>query len=48
MNKQITVFGKEGKDQLVRGVELLAKAVKSTLGPGGKNCVFNRGNGVNL
>lgn len=48
MNKQITVFGKEGKDQLVRGVELLAKAVKSTLGPGGKNCVFNRGNGVNV
>lgn len=48
MNVQITAFGSEGQKKLINGVKLLAKAVTSTLGPGGKNCVYNRGSGVQV
>lgn len=36
-------FGKEGREKLINGVKMLTSAVKSTLGPGGRNCVYNDG-----
>lgn len=39
-------FDKAGRDKLLAGVSTLAKVVKSTLGPGGRNCIFNVGNGT--
>lgn len=39
MNKQI-LFGQEARDKLISGVDQLAKAVKSTLGPKGRNVVI--------
>lgn len=40
MNNQV-LFSPEALDKLVSGVNLIAKAVKVTLGPRGKNVVFN-------
>lgn len=34
------IFNKEAKDQMLSGINQLAKAVKSTLGPNGKNCII--------
>lgn len=48
MNLQVTEFGDNGRKKLINGVHLLARAVKSTLGPGGKNCVFNTGWGCSV
>lgn len=42
MNQKIE-FGREGREKLLEGVKILASAVKSTLGPGGRNCIFNVG-----
>ena len=43
---QIINFDKTGRDKLLTGVKTLAKVVKSTLGPGGRNCIFNVGAGT--
>ncbi len=42
--KQI-MFGGEGREQMLQGVNILANAVKVTLGPKGRNVVFERGYG---
>jgi len=34
------IFNKTAKDQMLNGIKQLAKAVKSTLGPNGKNCII--------
>ena len=39
MKKNIT-FGSEALTQIAKGVEILAKTVGSTLGPGGRNVIF--------
>ena len=39
MKKSIT-FGSEALTQVAKGVEILAKTVGSTLGPGGRNVIF--------
>ena len=45
MAKKIT-FDVEGRDQLKRGVDALAKAVKVTLGPKGRNVVIDKSFGA--
>ena len=37
-------FGKEARKNLVKGIDTLADAVVSTLGPNGRNVVIGRGN----
>lgn len=37
-------FGKEARDEMLKGVNTLAEAVKMTLGPKGRNVVFTRKN----
>jgi chaperonin GroEL len=44
MAKQI-LFSEEARQRVKRGVDQLANAVKTTLGPGGKNVVLDRGYG---
>ena len=39
MSKQIE-FGSEARNQLVKGIDILADAVVSTLGPNGRNVVI--------
>ena len=34
------VFDIEAKEQMLSGISQLTKAVKSTLGPNGKNCII--------
>jgi chaperonin GroEL len=46
MNEQQIEFGESGRKKLLKGVQTLSNAVKSTLGPGGRNCVFNLGAGT--
>lgn len=41
MSEQKIEFGENGRKKLLTGVKTLSQAVKSTLGPGGRNCVFN-------
>ena len=36
-------FGKEARKNLVKGIDTLADAVVSTLGPNGRNVVIGRG-----
>ena len=38
-------FGEEAKNKVIVGVEKLAKAVKSTLGAGGKCVIYEDGRG---
>jgi chaperonin GroEL len=45
MAKQVT-FGSESRAKLVEGVDILANAVKVTLGPKGRNVVIERGYGA--
>jgi len=45
MAKKIT-FDVEGRDQLKRGVDALANAVKVTLGPKGRNVVIDKSFGA--
>lgn len=40
------LYGSEARNTLKKGIDTLADAVKSTLGPNGKNVVFERGNTV--
>ena len=44
MAKQI-LFSEEARQRVKKGVDTLANAVKTTLGPGGKNVVLDRGYG---
>lgn len=44
MYKQLT-FGSDARARMFEGVEILAKAVRTTLGPRGRNVVINRPNG---
>jgi len=44
MAKQI-LFAEDARQRIKKGVEILAKAVKTTLGPGGKNVILDRGFG---
>jgi chaperonin GroEL len=39
---KIIKFGKEGREQLVKGIDILADAVVSTLGPNGRNVVIEK------
>jgi len=41
---KIIEFGPEGRDKLVKGIDTLADAVVSTLGPNGRNVVIERAN----
>jgi len=41
---KIIEFGPEGRDKLVKGIDTLANAVVSTLGPNGRNVVVERNN----
>jgi chaperonin GroEL len=45
MSKQIE-FGSEARNQLVKGIDTLADAVVSTLGPNGRNVVIANGQGA--
>lgn len=45
MNKEI-VFGKEGRESLLKGVNKLADAVAVTLGPGGRNVLIEQETGI--
>lgn len=47
MGKEI-LYGKEARSSMLHGVELLADAVKVTLGPKGRNVVLDTGNGFPL
>lgn len=44
MAKEI-LYGKEAKDKLLKGVDKLSNAVKVTIGPKGRNVVFDKGYG---
>ena len=35
-------FSQDARDRMVRGVDILANAVKATLGPRGRNAVIDR------
>ena len=41
---KIIEFGPEGRDKLVKGIDILANAVVSTLGPNGRNVIIERPN----
>jgi chaperonin GroEL len=47
MSKEIK-YGKDAKASLLMGVDLLANAVKITLGPKGRNVVLDKGYGSPL
>ena len=47
MSKEIR-YGKDAKKSLLKGVDLLADAVKITLGPKGRNVVLDKGYGSPL
>lgn len=38
------LFGKEAREKIIKGVNIVAEAVVSTLGPKGQNVVFDEGN----
>lgn len=42
INNRVVTFGKDARDQLVKGVNILGDAVKVTLGPKGRNVVIQR------
>ena len=39
-------FGDEGKDKVFKGIEVLTKAVASTLGGGGECVIFEDAHGI--
>lgn len=47
MSKEIR-YGKDAKQSLLKGVDLLANTVKITLGPKGRNVVLDKGYGSPL
>ena len=46
MSKQIIVIGPESRKRLVKGINTLADAVTSTLGPNGRNVVYSDGQNI--
>ena len=44
-SKQV-LFGQEARDSLIKGINILANAVKVTLGPKGRNVVIQKDNGL--
>ena len=46
MSKQVIVIGSEARERLVNGINTLADAVTSTLGPNGRNVVYTDGHSV--
>ena len=46
MSKQVIVIGSEARERLVSGINTLADAVTSTLGPNGRNVVYTDGQSV--
>jgi chaperonin GroEL len=46
MKNMDILFGDEARNHILRGVQLLAKAVKITLGPKGRNVIIDRGPGI--
>ena len=46
MSKQVIVIGSEARKRLVNGINTLADAVTSTLGPNGRNVVYTDGQSV--
>ena len=44
MAKKVT-YGKEARDNMLRGVDILANTVKLTLGPKGRNVALDSGYG---
>lgn len=42
MTAKRVIFGEQGRDKMVKGVNILADAVKATLGPKGRNVVIER------
>ena len=46
MSKQVIVIGSEARERLVNGINTLADAVTSTLGPNGRNVVYTDGQSV--
>ena len=45
MAKEVT-FGSEARDKMLKGVDILADAVKVTLGPKGRNVVLDKSFGA--
>lgn len=45
MTKEVK-FGSEARDAMLRGVDILANAVKVTLGPKGRNVVLDKSFGA--
>jgi len=45
MAKEVT-FGSEARDKMLKGVDILADAVKVTLGPKGRNVVLDKAFGA--
>lgn len=41
MSKQV-IIGNEGRSKMIEGVDILANAVKATLGPKGRNVVIEK------
>ena len=42
MAAKIVVFGSDAREKMLRGVDILANAVKVTLGPKGRNVVIEK------
>lgn len=46
MSAKIVYFGADARQRLLQGVDLLANAVKVTLGPKGRNVVIDKSYGA--
>ena len=46
MAAKIVVFGSDAREKMLRGVDILANAVKVTLGPKGRNVVIEKSFGA--
>ena len=46
LNPRIVILGQESRDRIVTGVNILADAVRVTLGPKGRNVVIQRDHGA--
>ncbi len=42
MSSKDVKFGQDARDRMLRGVDILANAVKVTLGPKGRNVVLDK------
>ena len=42
MSAKKIIFNEEARKEILKGVEALAKAVKVTLGPGGRNAFIDK------